>query len=273
MSLAETRAELVESLQDNLSVLLNPIAIADAGVELEEAALWFEALGICNLLIFADADRFYENLVKSGHTRRYFLQKSRQEGNTADYQLAISRWDSFLDVLVVGHFALARDIVALSGDSWVAGGEYEDDFCYRHFLHRFVMPPSPERDAVLQATLERWQAWLDGKDSSRLDCCKALLARDGQAFADAFHLRIVERQAEVARHRKMAIAADIAFLPRSQVFIEGLALLKLAERLGFSLRPDYPLCPALARIPPSKPLPDDLFPELEAARAQEPDED
>ena len=75
---------------------------------MEEGAAWFQALGICNLLLDADPDRFYENLVRSGHARRYFLQKSRDEGNNDDYQLATSRWDSFLDVVASGHFQLAR---------------------------------------------------------------------------------------------------------------------------------------------------------------------
>jgi hypothetical protein len=273
MSLSETREELISALQDNLSALLRPVRIAQVGVELEEAALWFEALAICNLLIHADTDRFYENLVKSGHTRRYFLAKSAQEGNTGDYQLAISRWDSFLDAVVAGHFPLAREIVALSPDDWVRDGEYEDDFCYRRFLHRFIMPPEADREARLQTDLQRWQRWLKGQPSARLDCCAALLARDGAAFQLAFDELIAQRQAEIAKQRKTLLAADLAFGPRSQVFIEGLALLQLAQRLGFALRPDYPLCPALARLPASRPFPDDLFPELEAARALEGDAD
>lgn len=268
MSLVENREELIESIQDSLSVLLNPIAIRKAGKELEDAALHFQALGVCNLLLFADANRLYENLVKSGHTRRYFLHKSRQEGNEADYQLAISRWDSFLDVVAAGHFALARDIVALSSDTWVASGEYEDDFCYRHFLHQFIMPPEPLREQHLADDLGRWQLWLEDQTSSRLACCTALLARDGASFAAAFDELIATQLAKVAEQRRTVAAADITFLPRSQVFVEGLALLRLAERLGFSLRQDYPLCPALARLPAVRPFPEDLFVEIEAERGQ-----
>ena len=273
MGLVEIREELIESIQDNLSVLLNPIAILKAGNELEEAALFFEALGICNLLMFADADRLYENLVKSGHTRFYFLHKSQQEGNGADYQLAISRWDSLLDVVAAGHFALARDIVALSSDVWVASGEYEDDFCYRHFLHQFIMPPGLRREQQLAADLVRWKIWLEGQPSPRLECCAALLARDGVAFAIAFDDLIAGQLVKLAEQSRTVAAADITFLPRSQVFVEGLALLKLADRLGFTLRHDYPLCPALARLPAVKLFPEDLFVELEAERGQAPSHD
>lgn len=269
MSLAEVREELIESVQEDLSVLLNQPPIAQVGYELEEAAHFLEGLGICNLLLYADTDRFYENLVRAGHTRRYFLSESRRQGNVDDHQLAISRWDAYLCVLAAGHFALGRDIVTLSAMDWVKGGEYEDDFCYRFFLHQFIMPPSPERDARLQAALQRWAQWLAGQPSVRMDCCQALIARDGQAFSDAFDALIAQRQAEVAKQRRMSLAADLAFAPRSQIFIEGLALLRLAERLGLPLRPDYPLCPALARRAPAKPFVDDMFPEIDAAAAHQ----
>lgn len=267
MSLADTRAELIEGIQENLSVLVNAQPIAKSALELEEAAHWLEGLGICNLLLFADTDRFYENLVRAGHTRRYFLAECRREGLVDDAHLAISRWDAFLDVVAAGHFALARDIVTLSSPDWVKQGEYEDDFCYRAFLHGFVSPPDPDRSTRLQTLLARWQTWLAGQPSVRLDACVALLTRDEQAFSDAFDALIAQRQLEVAKQRKMSLAADITFAARSQVFIEGLALLRLAERMGFQrLQTNYPMCPALARLAPSRPFPDDMFPAIVAAR-------
>jgi hypothetical protein len=268
MGLADTREELIDSLQSGLSVLMNAFPIVRVGLDLEEGAGWFQALGICNLLLFADPDRFYENLVRSGHTRRYFLRKSLDEGNTDDYQLAISRWDSFLDSVAAGHFQLARDIVALSVAHWVSTGEYEDDYLYRYFLHHFILPPDPARDARLKEALSRWTAWLSGAASSRLECCAALLARDAAAFGKSFDELVAARQTEVSKQSKMAIAADICFEPRSQIFVEGLALLRMAKAIGLTLRSDYPLCPAIARTARSKPFPEDIYPEIERERGQ-----
>jgi hypothetical protein len=42
-----------------------------------------------------------------------------------------------------------------------------------------------------------------------------------------------------------------------QVFVDGLALLQIAERLGFSLQPEYLYLPSLARVPMQKPFPGD----------------
>jgi len=268
MSLREIREELIELVQSNLSVLLNPVAIADVGGELEETAGALQALGICNLLLYADTDRFYENLVRSGHTRLYFLRKSREEGNLTDYQLAISRWDSFLDAVAAGHFVLAREIVTLSGETWVSTGEYEDDFLNRLFLHRFISPPRPDREQQLRDPLTRWRTWLEAKASPRVDCCEALLARDSAAFAKAFEALIAARQMQTARESKTTLAADITFEPRSHVFVEGLAYLRLASAVGFTLEPEYPLCPSVARMPAGKPYPADMFPEIELERAR-----
>jgi hypothetical protein len=268
MSLTETREELVDSLQEGLSVLMNGFPIARVGYDLEQSAAWFQGLGICNLLLYADPDRFYENLVRSGHTRRYFLKKSREEGNSGDYQLAISRWDSFLDVMAAGYFPLARDIASLSVTHWTRAGEYEDDFLYRLFLHNFIGPPDPQRDLRLQDVLMRWSTWLSGEPSARLDCCAALAARDAAAFEKSFDDLVAQREAEVAAQSKMAIAADICFEPCSRIFVEGLALLRMAKAIGMTPRDEYPLCPAIARMPPTKPFPEDLYVEMERERAQ-----
>jgi hypothetical protein len=268
VTLDDTRKELIDSVGAGLAVLMNPVPVARVGLDLEESAAGLQALGICNLLLYADPDRFYENLVRSGHTRRYFLRKSRDEGNLDDFRLAISRWDSFLDVVACGHFQLARDIVALSASHWISGGEYEDDFLYRYFLHNFISPPDPQRDARLHESLTRWKAWLSGQPSARLNCCAALLAREPTAFDESFDGLVAHRQAEIAKQRKMELAADIGFEPRSQVFVEGLALLRMAQAIGLILRADYPMCPAIARAAASKPFPADIFPEIERERTQ-----
>jgi hypothetical protein len=271
MSLDDTRQELIESIQGNLSILMNDPPMSQAAFELEEASQWLIALGICNLLLFADVDRFYENLVRAGHTRRHMLMLCRRQGLVDDPHLAISRWDALLAVVAAGDFPLARDIVAASTDQWVPTGEYEDDFCYRLFLHDLISPPDALRQARMPATLARWERWLGGQPCPRLAVCRALLARDAQAFAQAFDERLAMRQAEIQRQARTTMASDITFEPMTQVFIEGLCLLRIAQGLGLHTRTEHALCPALARDRPTRPFPEDIFPAIEAARlAQQP---
>jgi hypothetical protein len=44
------------------------------------------------------------------------------------------------------------------------------------------------------------------------------------------------------------------------VFVEGLAILRLADQAGFPTEPEYPGCPALARLPSTVPPPADPLP-------------
>ena len=69
--------------------------------------------------------------------------------------------------------------------------------------------------------------------SNRLDCCVALRDRDASAFAAGFDALVAERQVQIAKDKKTTLAADIGFVPRSHVYIEGLALLRAGWRLSW----------------------------------------
>jgi hypothetical protein len=57
---------------------------------------------------------------------------------------------------------------------------------------------------------------------------------------------------------------DVTFEPGSYVFVEGLALLRLADRFGIGpQRREYPRCPYLVRMTPLRARPDDIFLEIE----------
>lgn len=260
--LAEVREELIETIQYDLSIVAEDYPASEVGETYEQLALAFQALGICNVLLYASADRLYENLIRSGHTRRAFLVKCRQEGNASSHQLAISRWESFFDAVAGEDLPLAREIVALSSTAWVSSGEYEDDFCYVRFLHQLVAGGSAADRDALRSTLERCAAVLDGEASPRWEVCGALYARDAARFEESFQGLLAAREAEVDALRSTPRAADPGFAPRSTVFVEGLALLRIAEAMGIPVQREYPMCPSLARLPRTAPPPIDVYPEI-----------
>lgn len=260
--LAELREELIEGIQEELSIVAGDYPAAESGGAYEQAAEWLQALGICNLLLYASADRFYENLIRSGHTRRAFLQKCRDEPDPSNHRLAISRWESFFDAVAAEDLPLAREIVALSPAEWVRTGEYEDDFCYVRFLHQLVVGGSTADREVLRSTLERFAAVLDGEASWRWEVCGALYARDAARFEESFQALLASREAEMSALRSTPRAADPGFVPRSTVFVEGLALLRIAEAMGIPAQREYPMCPSLARLPRTAPPPIDVYPEI-----------
>jgi hypothetical protein len=228
-----------------------------AGRFYEELGLNLRAMGIAYLLVYADPDAFYHELTLGGQARRHYLARCAKDGH-ADFYGATSRGDGFFDALAAKDLGLARDIGLLSPAAWRAKGEYEDDFCYVRFLQRFIAPdPDP---AELAALLVQFERALDGAPSVRIDVCRALWSRDPAAWKKAFAALLDAREAEVAEERDGIAAEDLAAALRTHVFVEGLALLFIAEGLGLRTAREYPLCPALARVPRAEASPPDPFP-------------
>jgi hypothetical protein len=113
----------------------------------------------------------------------------------------------------------------------------------------------------LAATLDQLEASLEGGPSQRLPVCRALLARDQAAFDEAFASLLSARRTETNAAKKTFEAEELTFQPESRVFVEGLALLVLADQRGLKTAPEYlPLCPSLARLPATKPFDQGYFP-------------
>src|SRR5215813_3349285 len=109
MDASEIRDELVPEIKEMLAFVAAGYPIRELGDELEKLSEYFQALGIAYLLEYADQDRFRENLVRSGHARRYFLRKLLEENNVNDHRLALGRTEAFLDALAAGEVGLARE--------------------------------------------------------------------------------------------------------------------------------------------------------------------
>ena len=84
-------------------------------------------------------------------------------------------------------------------------------------------------------------------------------------FVSAFNAFIADEHEKLERERKSAavVEGEVGYWPRSYVAMEGLGLLKLAELLGLQVPEQFPLCPALARLPFKDESEIDLFVELE----------
>ncbi len=270
MVLQEIHREILSEIYTQLGVVASGAPVAEIADSFEQLSAYFQALGVCHLLETADADQFRENLVRSGHARRYFLRQSKAQGNDRAPRLALSRTEAFLDAVAAGTLELAREIAERSVANWEPDWEYEDDFCYYAFLHSLVRfpqsPPQPEASALLQ----RFEKALEGQASPRLDVCQTLLAGDAEAFAEALNgLMEVLQDALDVKKQTLESYQEPLFWPRTFVSAEGLALLKIAELRNFAVPEEVPLCPSLGRLPPSTREFQDLFQAIEQGRAAE----
>jgi len=238
----EELAEKMDFLSGNF--LASECPLDDAGRFYEEYCDSARAHAILRIVVDADAEGFFSDLIDGAYKRRHYLARCAQAG-FRDVFASSSRGTSFFDALAADAFDVAKEIAMLSPDAVVAGEEYEEDFYYVRFLHWFVRggnAAGPELDALLA----RFELALEGGWSSRLDVCRALRAGDGDAFALAFDSLLLDRQNEV---REMAPRAEdeVVVALDSQIFVEGLALLRLADREGLPTERQYLGCPAIAR--------------------------
>jgi hypothetical protein len=210
-------------------------------------------MAIIVLLTKGDSDTFYHDLIRSGVCREVYLRRCQAEGLLEDHHRASGRYEPLLDALAAGDFALAQKIAALSPTDWMSGHEYEDDYCWAQILHAFVL--GRPQAGGLPDLIARLDVVLDGAPSSKLVVARALEQGNEEDFDAAFDTLLRERErrieADIARGQfeKPKVVAE------RQVFIEGLALLRLAETKGLHLQPEYLFCPALARRPMITPFP------------------
>jgi hypothetical protein len=217
----------------------------------EEAAEALRAHAILRLLIDANGNGFSNDLVMSGHARRAWLRRCAHQ-QYADYFLALSRSGSMLDAIAGDDLQLAAEIFRLSPTAVRLGDEYEDDFWWQRLLGLLLTgSPRPEVDAALAALAL-------AAEGARPALAKALDKRDADGFDEAFRSFLEERDA--ANEEDAARAEEeVAVAAGTQVFIEGIAVLKLARQLQIPIADEYRMCPTLALVPRKPATPADEF--------------
>ncbi|ATB51177.1 Imm49 family immunity protein [Corallococcus macrosporus] len=259
MSLHALQQRIKEELQEHLAVIANGRPAAEQGPVYEEVEQCFQATACCALLVAADRSNFQKHLCWAALARRDFLRRSQEEGTPSDFRCARSRSEAFFCALAAGDIALAIEIGDLSPATWRPDGEYKDDFAYQYFLHQHLKRAEPGyREAVLQQLEEA----VPGADPSRFDVCRALHQGAREAFESALEALIDRHSLEMDGLRPQS--GDVpTFEPRSRVFIEGLALLRIASEMGLhSEARTYRLCPWTVREGALETRPDDIFAEM-----------
>ena len=102
----------------------------------------------------------------------------------------------------------------------------------------------------------RLEAALSGTDSPRCAVVQALVARNAATFETAFDALIAVRQAEIRADIARSQLETPQIVAERQVFIEGLALLRLADAAGMATRVAHLYCPSNARVTMRTPVPD-----------------
>jgi hypothetical protein len=232
-------------------------AVFDPGYEFSglgrlavDVSFKLRSLAIMVLLVKADTDRFHHNLIRSGLTREAYLRRCLQEKRLEDHHRASARVAPLLDAIAAGELALARRIVDLSPVEMLDGHEYEDDYCFAQVVHGFLQPTPPEPE--MAKLLDRFEAY---EPDARLLVLRALLERKADAFADAFAALLDQRGAEIDAAKARCQLEEPEIMAQREVYVDALALLRLAGWRGLPTARDYRYCPSLARAPMRRPMP------------------
>jgi hypothetical protein len=105
--------------------------------------------------------------------------------------------------------------------------------------------------------IAKLKAYLGGQESERLAVLEAIAARSAEIFEQAFAALLRGRELEIAANIQRGELEEPHVMADRNVFIEGLAILKLADRLGIPTADEYQFCPSIARQPMTKPMPEE----------------
>jgi len=261
MELSVIRENSILCIEFELNEIAEDNSLSSIGSGCERITGNYRSLAICRLLMDGDTYGFYHDLIRSAHTRRYYVSRCHNEKNVQNRRLMASLSEPFFDALASNQWSLAVDIALLSSQIWWEEEEYEDDFCYAHFFHQYISFSSNSL-AGLPATLDQFENSLEGAASTRLNLCKSFLARDQRSFDEAFEELLDERTSQIETEKSSALGEEIAFQTEQYIFVEGLAILRMAERVGLATQRDYVFCPGIARLPMKKAFPDDGYPKV-----------
>jgi len=238
----------------NLSQALISIESSDAneasGSAYFNATYCYRALAIYGLLLNASASRYFVNLCKSGNLWHYFLRRVNQGHRSKPIYKCASLSLPFIDALVSGCMVTATKIASLSAREYNSTLEYEDDFLRYHFLQMFTLNLSTSANVDLGQILDRWEEVLAGGGRDLyFPVCRALYQNDSGYFFRSFPELLSHRAVEVDGWKE-----DFSFDPQvriveSSIFMNGLAILRLAELLGMPTESEYEMIPSIARLP------------------------
>jgi hypothetical protein len=220
---------------------------------LEAYRTWCLALKMLaygKLLVDADVPTFHAHLLCAAVNWRELLTHARAEGQS----VAASMNDPLLGAIASWRMDLALELAELSARTRTEP-EYEDEFLGAFFLQEYVRARAGRTDT---ANLERLCQDIDdylGEPSPRTDTLRALARADGAAFAGAF--RAWNETVATTLSDPDAPGATFSSGITRHVWLEGLAVLRLAGEAGLPLEPELrPHLPELILRPlPATPAP------------------
>lgn len=205
----------------------------------------YRTLAACALLLESDFNTYFAYLGNAAYARLDFLRKANASADIDPRYLALSKDLGFASALAANDWALAEEISKLSRMTHSETVEYEDDFLFHYFLHSLLLDPDNKQKQ--QNILDRWFDVLGGAESGYYDVCASIGARDADEYPEAFESLLDSRTRQLDAYSELVSADQELLAVERGVFIDAIAVARLAERLGLESTDTYPSVPDMAR--------------------------
>jgi len=213
-----------------------------------ELSAQHRVLAIADLLQRCDVDAWVFHLCASAQALLELHEQAAAGTKLLPRYLCGSKNIGLSAALAAGDLETARRLARVSPEHHDERFEYEDDFLLFRFMQLALDRPAAA-DEELQAVIDRWEVVLEGGNSSAMEVCRALVQSDDDAFAEAFEELLATRDERLAELAETPSVDPKVLAPEGNVFVEGLALLRLAELRGIATGAEYRYLPSVARVP------------------------
>lgn len=225
-------ADYIENAKDDLEVYLPAALRGELDFKgLLQMCFRFRQRGVCSFLLDGDPRPLFTNLMQSAGVCMAVLP------TLDDAQKVTSHTKPFYDAIAGGFWDAAAHIARASRSTWNRSKEYEDDFLFVWFLMQHFFLGAPEADC--RAIVAAHEAAAEGEDQAHRDVCLALLEKDAPRFDAALRKLVDERAATVEGLVEREAMPEEAWSWLRYFSLEGLALVKLADRAALPIARSY----------------------------------
>lgn len=232
----------IENIQTELDLAIQAIqSKGPDSKQMLDISMKFRQVGCGLLLAEYNTDDYYLNLYYSANVYEQMLDIAQKKVKLDPYYLCKSRAKPFFDALATGDMALASRLSKKMTIEFQAHMEIEENYLYYSVIEILITNPSDT--GQLESILSAFKNLVQGGDTIRFDALRSLVDRDAESFDEAISEMIIDREDKIQQMVASGRLNPTFGLTDANVFIEGIALLRIARELGIETRRFYQYIP------------------------------
>ncbi len=192
--------------------------------------------GICHFFLQGRPTGLLQDLQRSAAAFAHYLT------GAPDSDKATGKFAPFFDAIACGDVGTAARISNVSRRDWNRDEEYEEDFLYVAFLMGRLFP---DRERAAAGILAEYERVLDGAEDARFTICRSLLTSSGKDFEEGLQALLVDRREYYRDGIKREDILEEEWATEGQLFVEGVALVRLAMTAGLDVQRNFLFIPSL----------------------------